>query len=304
MRVLRPIALKNGFTFLPIHYTHDPAKRSYEWREETRASYPKPSDFDKEMEIDFGLHIGTPAYARYSDLKHLAVGLPYDDRRPLLLAMDFNVNPMSLVVCQAYRERRLLLALREFVYGPTTIDAVINDFRSHYPAHRSDVIIYGDATNGTTPQTARSNWDAVMMSFRGYHVQPERRVPLANPNVGDRLNAVNRILSGDGPVQLQIETDLCPELIRDFREVILTPDGKKIFKETDPDNPYYFRTHATDAIGYLIYWEWPTVAEVIRETAAKRAPMNKDALVGAIDWGAKARVEQRKRRPLNKGNLK
>lgn len=311
MRVLKQgKAIPNGFFFLPIHYTHDPAKTSYEWREKMRAAFPKPTDFDKEMEIDFQLHIGAPAYPRFNDVKHLASNLPYDDRRPLCLAFDFNTNPMSLMIMQVYLERRLLYVLKEFVYGPTTIDYVVNDFRNTYPSHRSDILVYGDATKGTTAQTAMSNWDVVRLCFRGYHVQPQFRLPGANPRIGDRLNAVNRLFQGDGPVRIVIDRDECPEFVRDLREVIMTPDGKQIFKESDPDNPYYFRTHPSDAFGYYAYREFPTVSEVVSMISQPRAPIVAGRLLGEVDQGLKAEqkkeveFKKQRRQPLDRSKAR
>lgn len=305
MKVLQGKKLPNGFLWLPIHFTHDPAKRSLEWEAGMRASFPKPSDFDKEMEIDFGMHVGSPAYARYREVTHVATGLPYDDRRPLALALDFNTNPMSLIIGQVREIQKQLLVLREFVYGPTTIDSVINDFRNAYPAHRADIRIYGDATSGTNAQTAKSNWDIVRAAFRGYHIVPQFRVPLGNPRIGDRLNAVNRMLSGDGPYAILIERDLCPELIRDFREVILTKDGKKIYKVNDADDPYYFRTHPSDAFGYWIYREWPTILDASVTAGTKRQPLVSGPLLGELDYGpdhrARLRLARSSRAPMNRG---
>jgi hypothetical protein len=308
MRILKEGRhLANGFFFLPIHFSHDRegGKNTIEWEMRMRESFPRASDFDKEMEIDFGLHVGTPAYPRYSDAKHLGLNLPYDERRPLALAFDFNANPMSLIVGQVREERKTILAINEFVYGPTTIDEVVNRFRNAYPAHRSDIRLYGDATSGTNAQTARSNWQIVELAFRGYPVKPELRVPKANPHIVDRLNSVNRMLQGVGPYNVVIDGDKCPELTRDLREVILSPDGKgKIHKVNNPEDPYYFRTHASDAFGYWIFREWPVLQEIITLMAKKRAPLVPGQLLGEVDYGPRdreqKRIEEKKRQPMNR----
>jgi hypothetical protein len=229
----------------------------------------------------------------------------YDERRPLYCGMDFNTNPMSLVVDQVWEEDKLIRVLWEFVQGPTTIDQTISAFRDRFSNHKADVFMYGDATSGMNAQTAQSNWDVVKLSFRGYHIAPTYRLPLANPNIGDRLNAVNRLFQGVGPYNAIVDIDHCPELIRDLREVILTKDGKKIHKVTDMKDPYYFRTHPSDAWGYRVFREFPTVAEVISTMAKKREPMQHGPLMGEVDQGPKARELQRqllnkKRKPLDR----
>ncbi len=299
MRVLKPIRLSNGFLWTPVHYSHDPDKRSHEWLEKMRASFPRPTDWDKEMEIDFGSHAGAPAYPQYSDVRHLQTGLSqlYDERRPLLTMMDFNANPMTLLVWQKNAKR--LFGLREFVYA-ATIDDIIADFRLSYPEHKSTVVMYGDATKGTNAQTATGNWDVVKMAFRGWHVQPTFRVPIANPGIGNRLLSVNRLLSTDSPCPVLIDPDTMPEFVRDCREVILTPDGKKIHKVTDPDDPYYFRTHPTDAFGYYAMVEWPTVGGVMEDLSQKRKPIEYGKLLGEVVWGTES--ERAKQQPQKKRN--
>lgn len=303
MKVLKLLQRVRGFALMPIHYTHDPEKATPEWLHETRSTFPRPMDFDREYEIDFGLKIGAPAYPAYDDVKHLKPGLlaTYDPRRPLHVGFDFNVNPMSIVCDQVDQVAREIRVIKSFVYD-ATIDSIVNDFRDFFSNHRADVHIYGDATKGTNAQTARSNWDVVRMAFRGYQVAPEFHVPLANPHIGDRLNAVNRILRGGQGYVVLIDPDENEELVRDLREVILSPDGKRIHKVTNMDDPYYLRTHASDAWGYRIFRQFSVMDEVISEIAKKRAPMQPGSLLGEVQMGSLK--EEAKRKPIDKGRTR
>lgn len=303
MRVLKTIPLKGGFQLLPIHYTHAVEEgKTWGWAANERLRYPRPENFDREMEIDFGLKIGALAYPRFDEVRHTEKNLPYDPRRPLHLGFDFNVNPMSLVIDQEYTHLRRILVIKEFVYGPTTIDSVVSSFRDRYNEHRSDVIVYGDATKGTNAQTAKSNWDIVRLSFRGYHIEPQYKVPLGNPFQSDRVNAVNRMLSSPD-WQILIDPDACPELILDLSTVIMQPDSKKIFKVSDPDDPYSLRTHASDAWGYRIFRAFPVVAEAMAMAQRKREPLQPGRLLGEVQMGTeKEELERRikgvKRKPF------
>ena len=298
MRVLQPKRLANGFTWLPVHYTHDPDKASAAWLVEAQRAYPRPQDWDREMEIDFGLKVGSPCYPRFSIVKHTANQLEYDERRPLCLTFDFNVNPMSLIVGQM--RKPLVLVLREFVYE-ATIDQIVADFRSTYPAHRGNLYVYGDASNPRNPQTSEANWDVVRAAFRGYPIQPDYKVTRSNPGVGQRLTAVNRLFQGDGEWQVVINKELCPQLVLDFQQVVYKPNGKDILKSGDPDDPYYFRTHASDAFGYWIYYEMPVVKERLFHEGAQehRPPIDYKGLLGEVDRGPKWRQQQGKRKPIN-----
>jgi hypothetical protein len=232
------------------------------------------------LEIDFGIHSGVPAYPSFRYEKHVVDEILYCDTLPLLVALDFNVAPMSMVLC--HLEAGWLKVFDEIVQ-PDTIDGVINEFRNRYPAHRNDVVFYGDSTRGTNPQTAKSNWMVVQVAMRGYCVKPQYRVPFSNPNIGDRLLAVNRKLQGsEGYPGIHIAAG-CRELIADFKEVLLTPDQKRILKSHKPEDPYYQRTHASDALGYLIAREWPVIQEVLSTMRHKRKPLKKTNLMGGYD---------------------
>lgn len=263
---------------VPTHYSHDPSKASAEWYEKERAKYPDEVGWGRENEIDFGQHAGVPAYPNFKEDLHVVTELAYSEELPLLVAMDFNACPMSLVIC--HLESGWVKVIDEIVEGPTTIDAALNEFKNRYPSHRGELIFYGDATRGTNAQTAKGNWMVVQASMRGYSVRPSFRVPFANPNVGDRLLAVNQKLQApDGQPGIRIAAK-CRELIQDLREVLLTPDQKRILKVHKPEDPYYLRTHASDALGYLIAREWPVQKEVIRTMGKPRRPLNKQNLMG------------------------
>lgn len=277
LRVLEVLRAPGGWALVPIHYSHDPEKTT-EWIEKERAKYPDETGFARELEIDFGLHSGTPAYPSFRDEKHIVPQLEYDDTLPLLVTMDFNVNPMSMII--AHMENGWLRVFDEIVEGPTTIDSVIQEFRNRYPAHRGDLTFYGDATRGTNAQTAKGNWIVVQTAMRGYSVKPSFRVPFSNPNVGDRLLAVNRkLLGAEGMPGVQIAAK-CKELIQDLREVLLSPDQKKILKVYRDDDPYSKRTHASDALGYLIAREWPVIKEQFLVRGTVRRPLRREHLLG------------------------
>jgi hypothetical protein len=108
-----------------------------------------------------------------------------------------------------------------------------------------------------------------------------------NPREKDRINAVNLKLKGiDGRAGLRVDVDGCPDLVRDFAEVALRPDGAGVLKIRDRGDPYHERTHASDGVGYLIGREWPTVDEAHRAmTKPKpRPPRQYGRLLGELRW--------------------
>jgi hypothetical protein len=92
--------------------------------------------------------------------------------------------------------------------------------------------------------------------MKAYGVPIVMRIPEANPPVPDRINAVNHALVDEnGLVCVQIDTS-CQELALDLEEVLR--DGKGgIKKVSNKKDPYFYRTHSSDALGYWIIYEMP-----------------------------------------------
>jgi hypothetical protein len=88
------------------------------------------------------------------------------------------------------------------------------------------------------------------------------KVPEANPNVPDRINAMNIACKGlGGVVNLEVAPD-CIELIADLEQVLRDSRGG-IKKTHNKRDPYFRRTHTSDAAGYWISYEAP-----VRRTTA------------------------------------
>jgi hypothetical protein len=104
-------------------------------------------------------------------------------------------------------------------------------------------------------------------------------VPLAlkvldkNPSISDRVNSVNVACRGlQGVIDLEIDPS-CEELITDLEQVIT--DGKQGIKKTfNKKDPYYRRTHMSDALGYWVSFEAPIVPIVI-EQVKRHVPVPK-----------------------------
>lgn len=87
------------------------------------------------------------------------------------------------------------------------------------------------------------------------------RVPAANPPVKDRINCVNALLRNHaGQRRLKIDPK-CKHLIKDLEQVSWKADpyGNPL-AELDKSDP--MRTHASDALGYLVAREFPMRAQM------------------------------------------
>lgn len=264
LRVLTTKRSPRGFLIVPVHLRHDPDKTE-EWEMRERAKYASEADANRELDFDTREVLGAPAYPAFKYGQHVTdqmEGMPFS-HLPLCLSMDFNVSPMVWNISQIVSGK--LFVFDEIYIDPADAGMMIQAFRNKYPAHRADLYIYGDAT-GThrSPNSLQSCYDLVSLGLRGYPSTVVWKVPVQNPPVRDRLAAVNNKFKGaaDGRLGIYIH-ERCKHLIADFEEVVLEKGGNQIHKANKADDPYRYRTHASDGLGYLIYREWPVFKELV-----------------------------------------
>lgn len=283
LRVLEPIRTPRGFVLYPFHYTHSPKKASDEWCFNARKDYASQTDWNREMEIDFSSQAGNRTYASFDRRVHVAEEeIQVNPLLPLHLEVDFNVDPCVWEVSQTRVAEDSVTGVRhnvdayvdEIVLAPASIEAMVNEFRNRFPAHKAEVWIYGDATgHGRSAQTARSSYDLMRLAFTDYPCNILWRVAKNNPAVRDRVNAVNRRLIGaDGKPGILI-SPTCKELILDFEEVVWREDGKDILKVYSAADPYHRRTHSSDCVGYRVARDYPVIAEAVKVQTEKRLPL-------------------------------
>lgn len=193
-----------------------------------------------------------------------------DWRLPLLWCIDFNVEPMGSTIWQLQNERGIPMYRG---MGELTIETdagplqMAEEFRRQHPAHGAEVWLYGDSTGKNRGQTGRTNYALLMEGLRGSNLGVKMYVPEANPNIQDRINAVNTLLR-DPQGRNRVEMNpLMVETIADFEQVLRSKDGK-IKKTTNKKDPYYRRTSWTDGFGYMAAYREPAsrVAASHRQT--------------------------------------
>ncbi len=278
LNLLKPFKSPTGFSIVPVHYTYDPDKISPEWMLQEQAKYRRESVdwqkvWDREMELDFTSVSGSPAYPNFRDM-NLRSDMELFEDLPLCLCCDFNVEPMiwEIAQIQFIGGDRVPVFLDEIMISPGTVDEMVEEFRNRYPSHPAEIWVYGDSTGaGRSYQTARSGYDLIRLAFRGYASPLRFRVPPKNPDQRDRLNAFNlKLRDPEGQARCFVSKERCPHLIKDFREVVTKEDGTRIVKVSKRENPYFWRTHASDAAGYFVYREWPVRQEVIKAMPKRR----------------------------------
>jgi len=182
-------------------------------------------------------------YSAFNRTEHVEVTQPLSGV-PFLLAFDFNIEPGMHGLLVQFKENNFYV-LREFYARRASVVelcGMIHEMLPDVPMFQ----VYGDATG-------RSEWSGIGKS--NYYILQETmsklghrlslRVPKANPQVQDRVNAMNSALrSVDGHTNLYIDPS-CTELIEDFEQMSWTELGGI----TQYDKK---RSHSSDALGYLV----------------------------------------------------
>lgn len=204
--------------------------------------------------------LGSRAYTSFQEEFHVVKDMqPIDMDRPLAWMWDFNVEPMVTLVGQYLQKFRFYDELVFETGGD--IDLMCELFYNRYGLnHRSEIWMYADATgNNRSAAAPRETPSCILTIQRWFQLKGitlRKKIPESNPMVQDRLAAFNRQLRYDDGTSYVEMHPRCRGLRDDLDEVLLAEDGG-IKKTTNRKDPYFMRTHYTDAAGYWIAYEAP-----------------------------------------------
>ena len=214
-----------------------------------------PLTFAQEYEAQWVSFDGL-AYYPWSPKDHLR-RLTYDPGKPLIIGLDFNVDPGTAVVMQEQfidGETRTCVIGEVHIPKNSNTPAVCRRLVADWGKHAGDVLIYGDPAGGArhTSQTEGTDWDLAKQVLRPAFGERLRwRVAKKAPYVRDRLNAVNsRLKSTAGVVRLLVDPVAAPNVVRDFEGVTLLAGGSGELDKKGSEAKGL--THLTDALGYYV----------------------------------------------------
>lgn len=214
---------------------------------EAKASMSSHS-FSQEFEASFVNPVGRcfPEFSRSENVSKQAIDLGGE----ILVGMDFNVNPFSMVFASMDAAGNMLIFDELTLPGANTQIAG-DEIRRRYL--NREIIVYPDATGRSRRTSAISGTtDFTILGSRppvghGFRVIAGRK----NPPVRDRMNATNAACrSGDGRRRLLVNP-ACKQTIRSLEGLTFDEQGrpdKSTSKGLD---------HLADALGYLIWHALP-----------------------------------------------
>jgi len=210
-------------------------------------------DYDEQFNAQFVTASGGIFHA--FDSEYSVRPCAYDPGKPILVAQDFNVDPMAWAFGHCYpsptRPRDRIEWFDELWMRDTNTQRSLDATVARYGQHGSGFEFYGDAS-GKARKTSASSSDLQIIA------NDERLKKLGrtmhylrgNPPVADRFAATNALIcSADGTRRMHVDPR-CKRLIHDLQTRPYKPGTREPGDIGD-------QGHITDAIGYAIYRLFP-----------------------------------------------
>lgn len=199
--------------------------------------------FRQEFLASFESMSGRVYYA-FNRKDHIA-DVQFNPKLPIWVGMDFNIDPMSMVIFQPQPNGQLW-AVDEIVQIASNTDDICEELEKRYYKYQDYVTIYPDPA-GSARQHARGESDLDILREHGFK---RIKVKRAHSAVADRVNAVNRLLkTANGDIRLFINPK-CKHLIDSFEQTLYIPNSRDVDKSLGTE-------HSADAAGYCIEIEFP-----------------------------------------------
>ena len=169
----------------------------------------------------------------------------YNPKKPIHIGQDFNTDPLCAVLWQEYHDKPNIRIFKTYSLshageGDLLTERLCQQIKQEYP--NNTYYSYPDATGKARHSSARySDIDILRRHFKV-------RVKHINPLVVNRVNAMNKALQDN----LIIDPS-CQDLINDLERTT----NKANTREIDKSNKEL--THLTDALGYSVEWNYPTI---------------------------------------------
>lgn len=164
--------------------------------------------------------------------------LKRNNEAPLIIGMDFNVNPMTASIIQIYDDT--VHVIDEIYIENSNTPEMVEVIQQRFPGRHK---VIADSTGGN--RTTTGPLSNLQHLKNGGLIVPAFR----NPFREDRYAAVNDLFSKD---RLIIDPK-CVKLIRDLEQVAYK-EGTNL-----PDTTEKHLTHCTDNLGYVCHWAYPVV---------------------------------------------
>jgi len=224
-------------------------------------------DFEKDKKEDYNYYriyalgewgridVGGEFYKAF-DTKNNTTDKVYDDRLPLHISFDENVNPyMTLLVFQAKGNEAWQIDEICLKHPKNTLSDTLAEFKRKYRTNKNGLFIYGDRTSlkaDTKLEKGQNFFTIIKRELEEY--KPILRLPTANPPVALRGNFINDTFRLKLSCKFYVNEN-CQNTVNDFKYVKEANDGGKLKEKTkDPITKISHEKygHTSDATDYFL----------------------------------------------------
>ena len=196
--------------------------------------------FQQEYEATFVNYSGM-IYYNFSRDKNIIE--KYNKNTGILhIGLDFNVDPMSAVVCILENDR--IIVVDEIQIYSSNTNEMCDEIKTRYK--NKQIVVYPDPSARQRKTSAGGLTDLAILKNNGFDVRCRSTAPL----VRDRINAVNSKLKNVNGKNSLFIVKFCKNAIKSIE--------RQIYKEgthiPDKDSGY---DHMNDALGYLVEYNFP-----------------------------------------------
>ena len=160
----------------------------------------------------------------------------------LHIGLDFNVDPMSAVICVIENDR--IFMIDEIQIYSSNTNEICDEIRTRFK--NVQIVVYPDPSARQRKTSAGGLTDLSILKNNGFDVRCRSTAPL----VRDRINAVNSKLKNVNGKNSLFIVKSCKNAIKSIE--------RQIYKEgthiPDKDSGY---DHMNDALGYLVEYNFP-----------------------------------------------
>jgi len=198
--------------------------------------------FRQEFEATFEQFAGRIFYA-FTDDNIRPWGNTLLGHQPLLVGMDFNIDPMSAVIAVRTSAEDLHIIDEIRMFSSNTQEMVA-ELRSRYPMN--PITVYPDPASRARKTSAGGITDFAILQNAGFQVL----APRAHDAVRDGINAVNaRLCTATGQRHVWVDP-----AARHTIECLERHAYREGTTQPDKDSGY---DHMSDACRYMIHYLWP-----------------------------------------------
>ena len=201
-----------------------------------------PRRFETEYEAKF---VDTSSVIFYAFTEDNVIDKPAleTDRMPIHIGMDFNIDPMSAVLCQ--KTANSLHVFDEIeIFSSNTLE-MVQEIRKRYGTSRQ-IYVYPDASGARRTTNSTGMSDHIILNNNGLRVISNK----TNPPVGEAITAVNSMLCNSAGERRLTISPKCKRL----RECLIKHTYKDGSRAPNKDDGY---DHMTDALRYVVHTLFP-----------------------------------------------